>query len=118
MSIGRRYIGHGAGYLVNDNTASGHGKQEADVVLCPHCQKVIELSKWRAADGGNGWCMKCASPICGPCANRLLTEGCKPFMAEIEKMLQRDYARAQFRKVAGLEPPEQPTLSYRGPPQT
>lgn len=114
---GRRYIGHGSGYLLNDNTAAGLGKQEADVILCPHCQTVISLQQWKAADGSNGWCAKCAAPCCGsgPCAAEFQSKGCLPWIARIERIVQNEYSKAQFRRVAGLEP-DQPTLTYRGPP--
>lgn len=99
-----RLITHGHGYLLNDNRASGGALREYDVLCCPHCQAVINAQSWKAGDGGAGWCMKCAAPICGPCANRMLTEGCKPFMAQIDKLLADDYRRSQFRKLAGLDP--------------
>lgn len=115
----RKYIGHGAGYLLNDNRAAHQGVEEADIILCPHCQKVIKLSQWKAADGSgaNGWCSKCQAPCCGngPCAADFAANGCRPFMARIDAVIKAEYSRLQFRKVAGLEP-EQPTLTYRGPP--
>lgn len=104
-----RTVATGAGYLMNDNRNAGQGKHEADIVLCPHCQAVIELAKWRAADGGNGWCMQCMTPVCGTCANRMLLPldqggGCLPFVKKIEMLLSEQHAKAQFRRVAGLEP--------------
>jgi hypothetical protein len=110
---GRLFLTHGAGYLFNDNRASGEGLQEADMGICPHCQKVINLQMWRAADGstGKGWCMKCMSPCCGngPCASEFAQKGCLPYLKKIEKMLTEEHAKMQFRRVAGLEP-EQPTM--------
>jgi hypothetical protein len=106
----------GAGYLMNDNRAAGEGMEECDVGLCPHCQKVIKLQEWRdIGTGMNGWCMKCMSPCCinGECGQHFKTHGCLPFLKKIEKLMSADYARAQFRKVAGLEP-EQSLFTYRG----
>ncbi len=81
-----RTFAHGAGYLLNDNRASGQGKEEADILLCPHCQKVIKLAQWKAADGSNGWCSRCKAPCCGsgPCAAKFQKKGCLPFVKRIE----------------------------------
>jgi hypothetical protein len=104
----------GSGYLLNDNRAAGEGKEEDDIGLCPHCQRVIRKSQWRACDGSLGWCARCAAPCCGngPCAERFQREGCLPFLARIDKMLAEDYAKAQFRRGAGLDP-EKPQLLIR-----
>jgi hypothetical protein len=117
MSV--KTIGHGAGYLLNDNRAAGEGKEEADVILCPHCQKVMTVQQWRDSTG-NGWCMHCMAPCCvaGECGKAFAEKGCLPFIAQIERLIEHGYAKAQFRRVAGLEP-EQPSLTlFRGPPTT
>ena len=101
----------GAGYLLSDNRASGGALREADLLTCTHCQKVITKDSWKAGDGGNGWCMKCSAPICGTCSNRMLTEGCLPFVQRIDRLLTNDHARTQFRKLAGLEP--EPPMQFR-----
>lgn len=88
----------GSGYYSNDDRASGGRKAEADVKTCTHCQAVILMQKWK--DDG-GFCGRCHAPICGPCADRMLTKGCEPFIAQIEKALEADYRRGQFRKLAG-----------------
>jgi hypothetical protein len=113
-------IATGCGFLLNDNRNSGGTKHEADIVLCTHCQRVIELAKWRAADGGNGWCMQCMAPICGPCANNMLKPldeggGCLPFVKKIDMLLSQAHAKTQFRRVAGLEP--EPAM-FIGPGRT
>lgn len=89
----------GAGYYANDDRASGGIKSEADIRTCPHCQAVIKMQEWKA---DATWCMQCAAPVCGPCATRMLTKGCEPFIAKIEQALEADYRRRQFRKLAGL----------------
>lgn len=89
---------------MNDNRASGGKLLECDIRTCPHCQAVIKLSTWKASDGNNGWCMRCNAPICGLCADKMLTEGCKPFMEQIDKLISDEYRKSQFRKLAGLEP--------------
>jgi hypothetical protein len=113
---GRPFLTHGSGYLVNDNRNSGGGKEECDVGLCPHCQKVIKLQEWRdISTGMNGWCMKCMLPCCinGACGEDFKKNGCLPFLKRIEKLMDAEYARSQFRKVAGLEP-EQQLFTYPG----
>lgn len=87
------------GYLLNDNRASGHGKKEVDIYVCEHCQKILEVPMWK--DDG-GWCGRCQKPICGKCADRMLTEGCVPFLKKLEQALEADYRRSQYRKMLGV----------------
>jgi hypothetical protein len=87
----------GAGYFAN-NIEYGR-KQEADVQTCPHCERVILMQKWK--DDG-GFCGRCMKPICGPCADRMLTHGCEPAMQRIERAFDSTVKLAQFRKIAGL----------------
>lgn len=105
-------LGTGAGYALIDNRAAGEGKEEFDVLTCPHCQAVINLQNWRRADGQSGWCACCQAPICGRCATKMLTTGCVPFIRKIEQALQKDYRYNQFRKLAGLDP-EPPAAYFR-----
>ncbi len=100
----------GSGYYCNDDTPSGGTKSEADIQTCTHCQKVIKLQDWK--DDG-GFCGRCMKPICGPCADRMLTYGCEPFIKQIESALESEYRRKQFRKVAGLDP-EHVSIIYSG----
>lgn len=90
---------HNAGYYKNDDRASGGLKTEADIQSCVHCQAVILMQKWKE-DGG--WCGRCSKPICGPCADRMLTKGCEPFIQKIEQALESNFRRQQFRKIAGI----------------
>jgi hypothetical protein len=87
-----------AGYLMNDNRASGHGLKEADIYVCEHCQVIIEVPIWKE-DGG--WCGHCQHPICGKCADDMLRNGCVPFMKKLEQALEADYRRQQNRKILG-----------------
>jgi len=90
---------HNAGYYKNDDTASGGRKSEADVQSCSHCQRVILMQQWKE-DGG--WCGRCMKPICGPCADRMQTRGCEPFIKQIEQALEANYRVQHLRKLAGL----------------
>lgn len=91
---------HGAGYFLNNKAL--RRKDEADVQQCKHCESVILMQKW-AEDGG--WCGRCNAPICGPCADRMLTHGCEPFLKKIEAAFDMTVKLAQFRKLAGLDAP-------------
>ena len=87
----------GCGYLFVDNRANHGGVEEADIVLCPHCETTINLQKWRNQTdwekyrkvGGGGYCHKCEAPICGMCLDRLLTHGCEPAKKRIDKSFER-----------------------------
>lgn len=94
----------GAGYLHNDNRAAHQGVEEADIVLCPHCQATIRLQDWRKEreQGGGGWCRQCFAPVCGPCLTRMLTEGCQPFIKMVDKALELAYRRKQNQKILGI----------------
>lgn len=108
-----RTIGRGAGYGFIDNRAAGEGLREFDFLTCPHCQAGINLQNWRRMDGQSGWCPNCSAPICGACANKLLTEGCTPFIRKVEEILRKEYRDVQFRKLAGLDP--EPPMSFIRP---
>lgn len=99
MIIGTAHT-HGAGYALNDDRASGGAKSEYDALVCMHCQKLLNAQKHRE-DGG--FCSRCMAPICGACADRMLTQGCEPFIKFIEQAADRAYRLRQFRKLAGLE---------------
>ena len=94
----------GAGYYINDERASGDGVDEADVLTCPHCEKIIKLQDWRKEreQGGGGWCRKCQAPVCGPCLDRMLVFGCEPWLKRIDRAFEENYRRAQNRKVLGI----------------
>lgn len=99
MSIGTPYT-RGAGYFVNNIGLAR--KQEADVRTCTHCQAVILMQKWK--DDG-GFCGRCMAPICGICADRMLTYGCEPFLKKLEQGMEARYRMVQFSKLAGLDTP-------------
>lgn len=88
-----------AGYLCNDNRASGHGLKEDHIYVCEHCQKVLEAKDWKE-DGG--FCGRCMKPVCGPCADLMQTRGCEPYLKKIEQALELNARRAQFRRIAGV----------------
>lgn len=82
----------GSGYLLVDDRASGGRLVEADMLGCNHCQALLKKNEWRE-DGGH--CGGCMQPVCGPCADKILTHGCEPFLRQLEAALERDYTRAQ-----------------------
>lgn len=103
--VGRaKSLNHGIGYLFNDNRASGGGVEEADVLACSHCQKLLIGKNWR--DNG-GFCGQCGQPMCAECADLFLLPpdkggGCRPFIKLIEESLDKDYHRRQMAKMLGV----------------
>ena len=102
MIVGR--ITDGAGYLFNDNRASHNGLQEADILGCNHCQKLLIKSEW-TQDGA--FCGSCCQPICGECGDRMLLPldkggGCIPFIKKVEEQVERNYHRKQNEKILGI----------------
>jgi hypothetical protein len=94
----------GSGYLFNDNRASHNGLEEADVMACNHCQKLIIVSKWKL-DGGLCGC--CGQAVCGPCADKILLPadqggGCIPFIERVRRQLEFNYRRAQNARILGI----------------
>jgi hypothetical protein len=77
---------HGAGYLFNDDRASGGKVTEADILCCRHCEKILIKTRWKE-DGG--WCGRCGAPVCGPCADAITTKGCTPFIKRIDEQVDR-----------------------------
>ena len=71
----RRSRFSGAGYWLNDDTASGGKKNEDDILVCGHCQRVIKKKEW-LNDGG--CCHQCDEPLCGDIkhANGFVEAGC------------------------------------------
>lgn len=86
----------GQGYLIIDSSASGNGRLEADIIGCRHCQKSMLRCDW-AEDGG--FCHRCDAAVCGPCADKMLTEGCRPFMQRLDQQLSENYRREQNAKL-------------------
>lgn len=98
-----RSMFNGHGFGLSDNRNSGGSFEQFDVLTCKHCQAIINVQNWKAGDGGSGYCIRCNAPICGPCADRMLTEGCVPFMKKLDEALDADYRRQQLRKIMGLD---------------
>jgi hypothetical protein len=99
MRIGTPHT-RNAGYFVDG--ADSSRKREADVQCCKHCERVILMQQW--SDDG-GFCSRCMAPVCGPCADRMLTFGCEPALKRIEAAFDMTVKLAQFRKLAGLDAP-------------
>jgi hypothetical protein len=93
-------IFNGAGYLKADNRGSGGKVDEADMLGCSHCQKLIKASEWRA-DGG--FCHSCDAPVCNHCADRIPQHGCEVFLRVLETSLMRQYRRDQNARLMGLD---------------
>jgi hypothetical protein len=94
----------GAGYFLNNqNYSVNNGRQEADIRTCTHCEVVLNLQGEWKEDGG--FCGKCMAPICGPCADRMLTHGCEPFIKKIEQAFEGTVNLALHRKLVGLDAP-------------
>jgi hypothetical protein len=96
-----------AGYFKNDNRVSGGALQEDDVRTCPHCQAVILMRQWRKIEQGKlngGFCSRCNAPVCTNCTPKLLSEGCLPYIAKLEKALDMTVKLKTYLKLSGLEP--------------
>lgn len=94
----------GAGYLINGVNLTR--PFEADIRTCPHCQRIIDLRKWKE-DGA--WCHKCQAPICGnehpACVQENKLYGCVPFLKKLEAFTKQQLAQSQFLKAAAAMPP-------------
>lgn len=89
----------GAGYYINDNRANHGGVEEADVLTCCHCRKVIMLQSWREE---GAFCHLCFAPACDSCGKRMLTFGCENFMRRLEAAEKDAYRRQQNAKILGI----------------
>jgi len=94
-----RSIFNGTGYLRADDRCSGGQLEEADLVGCKHCLTTMRKSEWQA-DGG--FCHCCDAPVCGPCADQMPKQGCKPFLSELEKSINEAYRREQNARMLGI----------------
>ncbi len=74
------------GYLVKWEEGGAKIVLEADTIACRHCQRVLLKHLWR--DQG-GWCFSCGYPVCYVCFGKMQTEGCKPFMKQIEQAFEQ-----------------------------
>lgn len=85
----RRY-----GYLRVDGP---DGRFEADVLVCSHCQRAIEVQPRTPAVGG--YCASCDAWVCETCK----TKGeCMPFRARVDRQLEAEARRRQLAQVLGL----------------
>jgi ssDNA-binding Zn-finger/Zn-ribbon topoisomerase 1 len=89
----------GAGYYRSDNTPSGGQLVEADVQTCAHCQKVLLLQQWRE---NGAWCHRGQHPLCPECGDIAEVHGCQTWIQLIETAAEREYARAQYRRMVGV----------------
>jgi hypothetical protein len=85
---------HNEGYICTQYSAH-HAKREGGIQSCTHCQAVVELK------GAEDWCPKCDAVICPSCAFKMPTQGCTPFIKQVEQALEVAYRRSQLRKILG-----------------
>jgi hypothetical protein len=100
----------GAGYFINNkNLGVGHGREEADIRTCVHCQAIIKMQEWRH-DGA--WCNRCNAPICGNnnplCVAENKAFGCVPFLKKLEMFTRGQVSLTMFKRLAGLDSPPPP----------
>jgi hypothetical protein len=98
--VSRRSIYKGQGWLLNDNRCSGGTCEEADMLGCSHCQKLMKIQDWKC-DGG--FCHSCDAPTCGPCATLTQTKGCQVFLRSLEGALEKQYRLQQNAMLLGLD---------------
>lgn len=68
---------------------------ESDTTWCRHCERSLFVG--RVPKGVNheiyqregGYCMRCAGPLCGPCAKKLLTGVCESAKRRVDEQLSR-----------------------------
>ncbi len=78
------------GYLMIDNRASGGELHEYDTTGCRHCQRVLDIKKWKESLG-HWWCSKCDGPVCSSCVAVVGQDGnfvCDPWQAKAERELK------------------------------
>jgi hypothetical protein len=79
-----------AGFLSNDNRASGGQLEEDDILGCSHCQALIRKSEWKIK---GGYCYQCDQPLCLPCAEKAKRHGCANFKRQIDQQVEQAYRR-------------------------
>ena len=92
-------IQRGQGYFRIDNSCSGGGREEGDMMGCHHCQRLIKRTSWKQEVG---YCFKCDAPVCDPCLERMKTHGCEPFLRQFLAVLEDQYRRDQNSKILGV----------------
>ncbi len=96
----KRSIYSGEGYLFSDDRCSDGPFEEASILGCSHCQKLMKKKDWQA-DGG--FCHSCDAPVCSHCADRILKHGCEVFMRALETALMKQYRLEQNARLMGLD---------------
>lgn len=83
------------GYLVIDERRGGGRLREYDTINCRHCQRLLDkpVGPGQARQIPRDFCANCGAAICAPCKYRMTTEGCRPFMAQIDAELRRQALR-------------------------
>lgn len=89
----------GAGYVMNDNRASGGKLVEDDLFNCFHCQASIHKGNWKAY--GENKCAACDGPVCSICKFKMATHGCQNFKRYFERAFEDRYRRDQNAKILG-----------------
>ena len=87
-------------YLLADDRCSGGVRDEADMLGCSHCQRLMRQREWQC-DGG--FCHSCDAPVCSGCADRIPTKGCEVFLRVLEGELEREYRRSQNARLLGID---------------
>lgn len=98
-----RSLYNGMGWLLADDRCSGGERDEADMLGCSHCQRLMKKGDWKN-DGG--FCHSCDAPVCGRCADRIPKFGCEVFMRKLEGEMEREYRARQNAMLLGLDQTE------------
>lgn len=70
-----------------------------DTITCVHCNGVVFVDPKPGAEPNHGFCLKCMSQICGPCAD---LNTCVPFEKQLEA-IERGISRQQFFRSLGID---------------
>ena len=94
-----RSIFNGHGHMLNDNRCSGGAREEADVLGCNHCQRLILKCEWISEPT---YCPQCDEAVCMQCHARIRDHGCEPFIAQLNAQLKAAYHREQNARMLGI----------------
>lgn len=96
-----RSIFAGAGYVMNDNRASGGTLTEDDILGCVHCQACIDKHNWKKY--GENRCYACDGPVCSICKFDMAAGGgCKNFHKVVERAIEDRVRSDQNAKILGI----------------
>lgn len=90
---------NGAGYVMNDNRASGGVLREDDIISCVSCQAAIDKSKWREQ---GAFCHALGGPICSFCDRCRPLADLEPFEKRFARAIEENYRKEQNAKILGL----------------